>query len=232
MPSDATPSPDHPSTRDRLVAAAFALFEEQGFENTTVDEIAQRAGVGRSTFFRNFASKEDAIFPEHDALLTRITERLSTADPETRGLAVAEAARLVLQHYLAEGDRARTRFRLTRSVPALQAREVSSQRQYQRLFTRFLTRWWSGEADAPLRAELMAAAIVTAHNHVLRRWLREETSAAADALADFDHAIDIVLDQPTNDDDSTTVIVMRSGGGVEAVAQRLRRALIEVSASP
>jgi AcrR family transcriptional regulator len=232
VPTDSPSPADQRPTRDRLVTAAFALFEEQGFENTTVDEIAQRAGVGRSTFFRNFASKEDAIFPEHDALLARITERLSTADPETRGLAVAEAARLVLQHYLTEGDRARTRYRLTRSVPALQAREVAGLRQYQRLFTRFLTQWWDAETDGPLRAELMAAAIVTAHNHVLRRWLRQETSQAADALADFDHAIDIVLDQPTNDDDSTTVIVMRSGGGVEAVAHRLRRALAEVSASP
>ncbi|WP_300682166.1 TetR/AcrR family transcriptional regulator [Nocardioides sp.] len=231
MPTDASSSPEQTSTRDRLVAAAFDLFAEQGFENTTVDEIAQRAGVGRSTFFRNFGSKEDAIFPEHDALLARIEERLSTADPETRGLAVAEAARLVLQHYLAEGARARTRYRLTRSVPALQAREVAGLRQYQRLFTRFLARWWADETDGPLRAELMAAAIVTAHNHVLRRWLRGEAETAGETRRGFDHAIDIVLEQPTNDDDSTTVIVMRSGGGVEAVANRLRRALAEVSAS-
>lgn len=225
MPApDASPTEPR-STRERLVAAAFALFDEQGFEGTTVDEIAQRAGAGRSTFFRNFATKEGAIFPEHDSLLAKIETRLAAAASETRGLAVAEAARLVLEHYLSEGELARTRYRLTTAVPALQAREVAGLRQYQRLFTRFLTRWWDGEPDSALRAELMAAAIVTAHNHVLRRWLREESS---DPLADFDHAIDIVLEQPTQNNDSTAVIVMRSGGGVEVVASRLRRALAEL----
>lgn len=225
-PGSGPPSDPRPA-RERLVAAAFSLFEEQGFESTTVDEISQRAGVGRSTFFRNFGSKEDVIFPEHDDLLARIQERLGSAASQTRRLAAVEAARLVLQHYLDEGDLARARYRLTSTVPALQAREVAGQRQYQRLFTRFLTAWWGDEPDRMLRAELMAAAIVTAHNHVLRDWLRREAVSESEALADFDHAMDLVLELSAQDTESATVVVMRSSGSVEAIASRLRRALTE-----
>src|SRR6476659_540327 len=63
--------PKH-SARERLADAALALFEESGYEPTTVDDIAERAGVGRSTFFRHFRSKEDVIFPDHEALRAQV----------------------------------------------------------------------------------------------------------------------------------------------------------------
>jgi AcrR family transcriptional regulator len=51
-----------PSTRDRLAEAAFALLDERGYEQTTVDDITERAGLGPTTFFRPYRSKEDQIF--------------------------------------------------------------------------------------------------------------------------------------------------------------------------
>ena len=65
-----------PETAARLREAAYALFEQQGYAATTVDQIAARAGVGRSTFFRAFGSKEDVIFPDHDALVARVAARV------------------------------------------------------------------------------------------------------------------------------------------------------------
>ena len=61
-----------PSARERLAAAAFALFDERGYEQTTVDDITERAGLGRATFFRHYRSKEDVIFPDHDLLLEQV----------------------------------------------------------------------------------------------------------------------------------------------------------------
>ena len=61
--------------KDRLAEAAFALFEEHGYDATTVEHIAERAGVGRTTFFRAFPTKEDVIFPDHAAVLDRIRAR-------------------------------------------------------------------------------------------------------------------------------------------------------------
>lgn len=171
------------STRQRLIDASFDLFDERGFEQTTVDDIAERAGVGRTTFFRHFHAKEEVIFPEHDKILAAISSRLATASPDTAVVALTEAVRIVLLHYLAEGRRARSRYALTSSVPALRDREVAGMQQYQRLFRDFI-RTWTGEGNqAALRAELMSNALVTAHNHVLRRWLREQTATPEDDLA-------------------------------------------------
>jgi AcrR family transcriptional regulator len=164
--------------RERLRNAAFALFDEQGYEQTTVDDIAERAGVGRTTLFRSFQSKEDLIFPDHSLVLRRVAERLAASSPETAAAAIREGARLVLMHYIAEGERARSRYRLTSTVSALRDREIANARQYQRLFRDFIERWLAstdlaGAEDAALRAEITAAAVVAAHNHVLRRWLRQ-----------------------------------------------------------
>jgi AcrR family transcriptional regulator len=217
------------ASKERLITAAFELFEERGFEGMTVDDIAQRAGVGRTTFFRAYRSKEDVIFPEHDVLLSRIEARLMTAAPETRALAVTEAARIVLMHYLAEGELARARYRLTSTVPALRAREVAGIQQYKRLFARFLRERTADDPDGPLRAELLAAAVVTAHNHVLRRWLRNETTSPEQ---DFDRAMEVALAHfSPHAQPETTVVVFQTSAGVDAVVSRLHRVLSTKSAS-
>jgi len=165
--------PKH-SARERLADAALDLFEESGYEPTTVDDIAERAGVGRSTFFRHFRSKEDVIFPDHEALRAQVAERLATSSQDTAIAAVSDAVRLVMRHYLAEGERARRRYRLTSSLGVLRDRETASVAPYQRMFREYIVDWMGGAPDAALRAELMAAAVVAAHNHVLRRYLRGE----------------------------------------------------------
>ena len=213
------------STRERLIQAAFDLFEERGYDGTTVDGIAERAGTGRTTFFRVFGSKEEVIFPDHEQLLEQIRLRLAASTPSTSRVAVSEAARLVLQHYLAEGDLARSRYRLTRSVPSLRDREVAGILQYQRLFRTFIHQWMGNTPESALRAELMAAAVVTAHNHVLRLWLRELT---ADPHAEFDRAMAEVFAlyaEGPGGSEGSTVVVMRSGQSVEALLPELRRAL-------
>lgn len=207
---------------DRLVRAAFELFDERGYDETTVDDIAARAGVGRTTFFRYYGSKEAVIFPAHDDLLARITARLESASDSTRDVAVVEAARIVLRYYVAEGDRARQRYRLIGQVPALRDREMAGQRQYQRTFAAGLLGRWAGQPDAGLRAELLGAAVVAAHNHVLRAWLRDDTD---DPEGDLGRAMDLVIAQATGGDPATAVVVVRSNRSAEDVAERVRKAL-------
>ena len=220
-----------PSARERLAEAAFALFDERGYEQTTVDDITERAGLGRTTFFRHYRSKEDVIFPDHDRLLEQIAERLRTSSHGTALVAVSDAVRLVLLHYIDEGDLARRRYALTSSVPALRDREIASVARYQRLFREFIAGWMAstGEAGtaepAPLRAELMAAAVVAAHNHVLRRWLRGESP---DPVREVDEALGLVIDlyaapAETAAGNGTTIVAFRSGQDIDAVIPALRR---------
>jgi AcrR family transcriptional regulator len=234
-----------PSARDRLAEAAFALFGERGYEQTSIDDITERAGLGRTTFFRHYRSKEDVIFPDHDRLLERIGERLRTSSDATALVAVSDAVRLVLRHYVAEGDLARRRYAITSSVPALRDREIASVARYQRLFREFIAGWMGDPGEpASLRAELMAAAVVAAHNHVLRRWLRGESP---DPLAEVDQALGQVIELFAGPDggaagagsgngadeataaeadtgvDGTTIVAFRSGQDIDTLLPALRR---------
>lgn len=218
-----------PSASERLSAAAFALFEERGFEETTVDDIAARAGVGRTTFFRSFRSKEDVIFPDHDALLDQVRARLAASTPDTARIAISEAARIVLRHYLDEGDLARARYRLTSRVPALHDREVASVQAYQRVFRHHL-RDQLGSAGvearaADLESDLLAALVVTAHNNVLRRWLRDDSS---DPEADLERAVRTalaVLDGPREGSAPSAVVVLRADASLRDVLPAIEAAV-------
>ncbi|TQS23748.1 TetR/AcrR family transcriptional regulator [Microbispora sp. KK1-11] len=73
-----------PNASERLVLAALELFEERGYENTTVIEIAERAGLTKSTFFRHFPDKREVLFGGDTmaGLLVRgIAEAPATATP-------------------------------------------------------------------------------------------------------------------------------------------------------
>jgi AcrR family transcriptional regulator len=198
-----------PPARDRLAQAAFDLFDERGYEQTTVDDITERAGLGRTTFFRYYRSKEDVIFPDHDRLLQQLRDRLAASSSKTALVAVSDAMRLVMLHYLEEGDVARRRYALTSRAPALRDREIASVARYQRLFREFISDWL-GDGDEPvsLRAEVMAAAMVAAHNHVLRRWLRGESP---DPIAELDDSFGQVIGLLATNSTSVSDLTDQSG---------------------
>ncbi|MGV9378161.1 TetR family transcriptional regulator [Nonomuraea sp. NPDC003707] len=180
-----------PPISQRLAEAAVALFDERGYDETTVDDIAARAGVSRSTFFRYYRSKEDAIFPDHDTLLERIAARLRASTADTAIVAITDAVRIVLAHYVDDAEVSLRRYRLVRRVPALRDREIASVARYQRLFREFVGEWLGDSPDAGLRAELMAASVVAAHNQVLRGWLR--AGGTYDPSGPLDHALRYVI---------------------------------------
>ncbi len=169
-------------TRLRLAQAALELFADQGFDATTVDQIATRAGVSKTTFFRHFPAKEEVIFPDHTKLLSDIATMFEMSEEADRLATVCAAARHVLKNYVHEGDIARARFRLTAAVNSLRDAEVASIQVYQRTFQRYLA---AGSTDwtEQLAAQIKAASVIAANNFVMRRWLREEIT---DPLTAFD----------------------------------------------
>lgn len=154
--------------RRDLVAAAVHLFTERGYDETTIDDIAVTAGVGRRTFFRYFRSKEDAVSPDHETALARVAEVFAAAHPdEPTASLVLRAGETVFDLYTEDPALSVRRFALTHRVPALRDRESASVDHYRRLFTRHLRQ--RGEND--LRAAVVAASVVAAHNVALREWL-------------------------------------------------------------
>jgi AcrR family transcriptional regulator len=76
---------------DRLVKAALELFEEQGFESTSVVEIADRARVTTRTFFRYFPDKREVLFAESDRIRTALVQAILDAPDVTEPLQVVTA---------------------------------------------------------------------------------------------------------------------------------------------
>jgi AcrR family transcriptional regulator len=80
-----------PDARERLIAAALDLFTEQGYDATTVTQIAERAGLTKSTFFRHFPDKRDLLAAGQETLSRLLAEGVTAAPPEATPLtAVAE----------------------------------------------------------------------------------------------------------------------------------------------
>jgi AcrR family transcriptional regulator len=68
-----------PGARERLVVAAVDLFAEQGYDTTTVAQIAERAGVTRSTFFRHFPDKREVLAAGQDTLCQLLAAGIADA---------------------------------------------------------------------------------------------------------------------------------------------------------
>ncbi|MFF1926258.1 TetR/AcrR family transcriptional regulator [Streptomyces sp. NPDC058221] len=82
-----------PGARERLVVAAVDLFTEQGYDATTVAQIAERAGVTKSTFFRHFPDKRELLVAGQETLSRLLTEGITEA-PADAGPLDAVAAGL------------------------------------------------------------------------------------------------------------------------------------------
>jgi AcrR family transcriptional regulator len=81
-----------PDAAGRLRQAALELFEEQGYEGTTVAEIADRAGVSSRTFFRHYADKRDVLFGGGDQLVDLVSSVVADAPEHDRPSEVIGAA--------------------------------------------------------------------------------------------------------------------------------------------
>lgn len=81
-----------PNALERLVRAAIDLFSEQGYDNTTVAQIAERAGLTKTTFFRYFPDKREVLFVGQDVHSRLLADGIAAApDPATPLEAVAVA---------------------------------------------------------------------------------------------------------------------------------------------
>ncbi|HEX2166917.1 MAG TPA: TetR family transcriptional regulator [Longimicrobiales bacterium] len=116
-------------TRRRLTRAAQRLFAEQGFERTTVNEIAAAAGLSRRTFFHYFEAKEDVVLSRFDDIERALLDAIRTAPPVMPILEVAERAVLAALDQLDE-EEAQSIERLKRDTPALRVRDRG---KYERL---------------------------------------------------------------------------------------------------
>jgi AcrR family transcriptional regulator len=176
-------------TRTRLMiqSEALRLFDEKGYAQTTVEEIADAAAISPRTFFRYFPSKEDVvIWDEYDPLALELLASRPEKEP------VAETFRAVLRETLRglhQRDPARllARVRLALTVPELRARFLDEQTQgIEELASEFARRRAAPPAELTLR--VTAAALLAAVSVALDLWQRGD--GRSDLVALLDQAID------------------------------------------
>lgn len=177
-------------TRRTIQEHALRLFLSEGYDSTTVEDIAAAAGVSHMTFFRYFPTKESVVeSDDYDPMIVRLIEERPKHEDAVTAVRNALAGGL---KSIYEADRqallARTRLILT--TPALRARLWQNQFATEALFTDALTaREPSGD---PFRVRVLAAASLAAVTTALTAWVdgdgREHLPELVDAAFAVLHA--------------------------------------------
>ena len=159
-----------PDSRGRLEQAALALYAERGFENTTVAEIATRAGLTERTFFRHFADKREVLFAGssalQDLLASTVVDASEGATPIDAVAAAIEAAGAQLEE---RRDRARQRQAVIAANAELRERELIKLASLAAALAAALRRRGVDEPAASLTAEAGIAVFRIA----VERWVDE-----------------------------------------------------------
>jgi AcrR family transcriptional regulator len=114
-----------PNAKGRLEQAALNLYQERGYEQTTVTEIAERAGLTERTFFRHFADKREVLFGGQENLLKICVSVIETApDAATPTEIIVAALEAVVPMFQERHEIARQRQSVIAANPGLQEREM------------------------------------------------------------------------------------------------------------
>jgi AcrR family transcriptional regulator len=182
------PNPEHPQegwrarkreqTRQRIADAGLRLFLEHGFEATTLDAIAEAAGIARRTFFHYFDSKEALLYIYEDEVEHRFRTALADVDSNTPPFG---AMALALRDMIASFGSERAR-KIDIVVQATDALRACKQADYERLesvvFSALAEKW--PDPRGHLRLRLIAAVGMSALRVAVDRWRLDASGSLQD----------------------------------------------------
>jgi AcrR family transcriptional regulator len=157
-----------PNARGRLEEAAYELFLGRGYDQTTVADIAKRAGLTERTFFRHYADKREVLFGGAGALHDELLRALDEVSPELPPIAAVRIAVETISA-LMHGRRqlARERRRIIAAHPDLQERDLNKRSSLTGALEAGLRRRGVAESAASLAAEMGIAVFYSGFD----RWL-------------------------------------------------------------
>lgn len=154
--------------RQRIVLAAEELFLERGFDAVSVADIAERAEVGRTTFFRHFGDKQEVVFAKDREMIDTIAAAGQAGDvaaPRDAAEAVRQLRPIVLDlcaQAAADPEACARHFRLVDEHPELRARDALKMQQIVATLTGLLVHRGCDEPTAVLASEVALACYRTA----------------------------------------------------------------------
>lgn len=161
-----------PNASDRLQEAALQLYRERGFDQTTVAEIAERAGLTERTYFRYFADKREVLFGGQAMLTEILLAAIADAPADAAPLdVIGTALRALGPVFDGRRDHARRRQSIIDANPALQERELIKLASLSTDMAEALHQRGIGDAAAHLAAETGMAVFKVA----FIRWVHDST---------------------------------------------------------
>jgi TetR/AcrR family transcriptional regulator, regulator of mycofactocin system len=170
------------TSRSDLEHVAFELFDRQGFERTTIDDIARAAGIGRRTFFRYFPSKNDVAWGSFDEELERMRLRLKGLPAHVPLMEAIRAAIVDFNTFPPEQiPWHRRRMRLILRTPALQAHSTLRYAAWRRVIAEFVAERTGQRPDAlaPRTLGYVALGVAIA---AYEQWLETDEADLRDLL--------------------------------------------------
>ncbi|MFI6434250.1 TetR family transcriptional regulator [Streptomyces sp. NPDC050759] len=167
-------------TREALLRVAIELFTTEGYERTTVDDIADAVGVSQRTFFRYFAGKEDAALALDEMTVTRFVDAVRARpshEPPLEALRLAVLESWDTLHEVVESVVPVARFlamyRVIESTPVLLAAHLRRSAEVEEVLTRVLAEREGLDAATDPRPRLLVAVFSGVMRVTERQWLTD-----------------------------------------------------------
>jgi AcrR family transcriptional regulator len=171
-----------PNARGRLEAAALELYRERGFDQTTVAEIAERAGLTERTFYRHFADKREVLFGGQNAMADCLVTAVRDAPESAAPIDAVGAALLALVPIFTDRHAgARQRQAVVAATPGLQERELMKLATLATALTDALRARGIPDITAQVTAEIGIAIFKLA----FQRWIDSDDADLADIIREL-----------------------------------------------
>jgi AcrR family transcriptional regulator len=171
------------AVREQISHVALDLFDEHGFENVTIEQVAEHAGISVRSVHRYFPAKEDLVVGMLEANGEFVRDVLLTRPASEPALLSLHAAYVDLVRTGSDAPHYRPAMRLLSSTPALRARNVEKHLAWAELLTPVVAERLDG-ADAILRARVLVEVSLTAFTLSMIAWADDPAGRSMEELLD------------------------------------------------
>ena len=170
-------------TREALVASAFRLVAERGFDHVTVEQIADDCDISPRTFFRYFASKEDVLFADGDADRQRMVDAVAAQPPGLGAFAAMEGAvRSIVEEFDIDREAMLRRRDIVAANPSLRARAIERYHGWESSLIDELRAPGRDGTQDELAVRLAVAATISALRVAVGLWIEDPSTGSLEDL--------------------------------------------------
>ncbi len=160
------------NVRKILIESAIKLYLSKGFDSVSVEDIVEKTGISRSTFFRYFKTKEAVVFRNHGARLAIFKEMLSSTKSGDKKVFTAIKTALIsfAKYYESIKDELIEEYQIVVSSPYLIARDVEKDRDFEDAIAEEIFKRLGDGATARKKAKILAASLFGTVRIVMETW--------------------------------------------------------------